>query len=204
MPVTVAYPGIAPVSPTAPSLREGPATIGAVGRLAPVKGHEYLIAAVKHLQDRGIAVRAEIVGSGPRRAQLEQLAERLGVIESLAFLGWREDVRAHHAHWDVFVAPSLYEGFGLATLEAMGSGLPVVASAVGGLAELVEDGTTGFLVAPRDEHSLADRLHRLLEDEALRTQMGSAGRDRAGAAFTEAGMAEQIASVYDRLLKSTT
>jgi glycosyltransferase involved in cell wall biosynthesis len=115
-------------------------------------------------------------------------------------LGWCTDVQALHRQWDVFAMPSLHEGFGLAALEAMGSGLPIVASDVGGLPELIEDSTTGYLVPPGDEVALAERLGHLLADEALRSRMGSAARERASREFSNARMAHLILEVYDRLL----
>jgi glycosyltransferase involved in cell wall biosynthesis len=92
------------------------------------------------------------------------------------------------------------EGFGLSALEAMASGLPVVASAVGGLNELVEDGVTGFLVPPRDARELADRIDRLLRSSELRMRMGAAARARASAMFSREQMVETIEGVYRQLL----
>ena len=107
------------------------------------------------------------------------------------------------AGWDVFVQPSLDEGFPIATLEAMAAGLPVVASAVGGLLELVQDGETGWLVAAASPGELATRLRELISDERRREAMGIAGRQRALRDFSIAKMVEQTVAVYDGLLTQT-
>lgn len=197
---TVVYPGIANPPQRDSRRSSGPLTVGTVGRLAPLKGYRHLLGAVKHLRDRGLDIRAEIAGIGMSAQHLQELASSLGVEMAVDFLGWRDDIWELHSRWEVFACPSLSEGFGLAALEAMGSGLPVVASAVGGLQELVEHGRSGFLVPPGDEVALADRLGALLQDQPLRMEMGAAGRARAVNRFSEAQMVEQIARVYDRLL----
>src|SRR5919198_85514 len=114
----------------------------------------------------------------------------------VSFLGWQSDIALLHRRWCIFVIPSVSEGFGLSALEAMASGLPVVASAVGGLNELVEDGVTGFLVPPRDPRELADRIDRLLRSSELRIGMGAAARARASAMFSREQMVETIEGVY--------
>ena len=125
----------------------------------------------------------ELAGSGTCEPRLRSLAAQLGIADSVNFLGWREDVDALHRRWQVFVQPSIHEGSGSSALEAMASGLPVVASAAGGLPEVVEDGRTGFLVPVGAVDALVDRLGRLLEDEELRAEMGDAGRETRPRAF---------------------
>jgi hypothetical protein len=106
------------------------------------------------------------------------------------------------AGWDIFVLPSLDEGFGVAALEAMSAGLPVIASAVGGLCELVENGETGWLVSAAVPAEIAQRIRELVQDPHLREIMGIAGRQRALRNFTISRMVEQTIAVYDKLSAS--
>jgi glycosyltransferase involved in cell wall biosynthesis len=104
------------------------------------------------------------------------------------------------ADWDVYVQPSLGEPFGIAALEAMAAGLPVVATSAGGLPELVEHGRTGWLIPPCDPSALADRLRSLLIDPGERHRMGIAGHVRARRAFSIDRMIGSISAIYDELL----
>jgi glycosyltransferase involved in cell wall biosynthesis len=196
---TVIYPS-AEVPHSKASLRGRPPTIGAVGRLEPVKGFGFLLEAAAVLRARFPDLRVELAGSGTDGPRLRSLAERLGLAGVVSFLGWQEDVSDLHRRWQVLAQPSLHEGFGLGALEAMAAGVPVVASATGGLPELVEDERTGFLVPVGDVEALAGRLATLLEDELLRTRMGEAARRRAIRSFSADEMAARTAAVYDRLL----
>jgi glycosyltransferase involved in cell wall biosynthesis len=198
-PATVVSPGTDVPDRVAPLLASPP-TIGTAARLESVKGLPFLLQAAGALQRRYPDLRIEIAGSGSCEPRLRLLASRLGLAESISFLGWQQDVDALHRRWQVFAQPSIYEGFGLAALEAMASGLPVVASATGGLPELVKDGITGFLVPVGDVDALADRLGQLLEDDELRVRMGQAARERVREHFSGAAMGAKIAQVYDRLL----
>jgi glycosyltransferase involved in cell wall biosynthesis len=196
---TVIYPG-AEVPEAKASLRERPFKIGAVGRLEPVKGFGFLLEAVALLGARFPDLRVQFAGRGTDEPRLRSLVERLGLARVVDFLGWQRDVNALHRSWHVLAQPSLHEGFGLAALEAMAAGVPVVASATGGLPELVEDERTGFLVPVGDVEALAGRLGRLLEDEALRIRIGEAARLRAVGSFSVEEMAARTAAVYDELL----
>jgi glycosyltransferase involved in cell wall biosynthesis len=196
---TVIYPGVE-IPPSAASVESRGPTIGTVGRLEPIKGLGSLLEAAAVLQGRYPDLRVELAGSGTCESRLRSRAADLGLGDSVSFLGWREDVNALHGRWHVFAQPSLHEGFGLGALEAMAAGLPVVATATGGLPELVEDGQTGLLVPAGAVDALADRLGRLLADERLRSQMGDAARRRARRSFSVDEMAAKTARVYDRLL----
>jgi glycosyltransferase involved in cell wall biosynthesis len=198
-PAAVVYPGTDAPDRVAPLLASPP-TIGTVARLEPIKGLPFLFQAAGTLERRHPDLRIEVAGTGSCDPLLRLLASRLGLARSISFLGWRQDVEALHRRWQVFVQPSIYEGFGLAALEAMASGLPVVASATGGLPELVEDGITGFLVPVGDVDALADRLGQLLGDEKLRVRVGQAARERVREHFSGAAMGAKIAQLYDGLL----
>jgi glycosyltransferase involved in cell wall biosynthesis len=196
---TVVYPGVDVVDPVA-SPSPAPPTIGTIGRLEPIKGLAFLLEAAAVLRHRLPDLRIELAGSGSCEPRLRSLAAQLGIAESVSFLGWTDDVNALLRRWQVFAQPSIHEGLGLSVLEAMAAGRPVVASATGGLPELVVDGRTGFLVPVGAVDALVDRIGTLLADENLRTRMGHAGWQRARDGFTVADMAEKTAQVYDRLL----
>lgn len=177
-----------------------PTIIGAAARLVPVKGIEYLIRAFGLLHAEFPEAVLEIAGSGPMRSSLEELAQQLGLTNQVRFLGWLNDLARALARWDIYVLSSIQDGFPIAVLEAMGAGLPVVASNVGGLGEMLEDGRTGWLVRPADPPALADRLRALLANPDQRRAMGVAGRARAQDRFSEKGMAEAVGRVYNELL----
>jgi glycosyltransferase involved in cell wall biosynthesis len=174
--------------------------VGMACRLVEQKGVMYAIQALKLLHERKGDVRLVIAGDGELRGQLAQLAQGLGVAEHVHFLGWQEDVPALMAGFDVFAMPSLWEGFGLVMLEAMASRLPIVASHVSAIPEIVTHGDNGFLVAPRDPQALAYALELLHDDRQLRLYMGQNGEDRLETHFSPQRMANLTQEVYARVL----
>ena len=166
--------------------------IVAVARLTPQKGVDVAISALQSLPDDVALV---VLGEGPARAELERVAGELGIAARVHLLGRVPDVAAWLRRASVLVHPARWEGFGLGVLEAMLAGLPVVASNVSSLPELVVDGTTGFLVPPDDPRALAAALVRALDEPRL----GEAGRARARAEFSVARMADRTAALYSRL-----
>ena len=177
-------------------------TIGTACRLVPIKDVITIVEALVRLRVDVPDARLEIAGDGPERAHLEEKVAARGLTGAVSFLGWRTDIRAVMSGWDVFALASLDEGFPIAALEAMAMGLPVVASAVGGLLELVVDGQTGWLVPPGDSGALAQRLRALLISPDLRQAMGAAGHDRARQHFSVEQMVNAITRIYDRVLQS--
>ena len=169
--------------------------VGTVGRLVPVKDHATLLYAAVHLGSRGLRCEVVIAGDGPLREATTTLAGELGLGRT-HLLGHRPDVERVLAALDVFVLPSRSEGLSNTILEAMASGLPVVATRVGGAEELVEEGATGLLVPPGEPAALADALGRLLVAPDLRRVMGAAGRRRAGREFALAGMIREYQELY--------
>ena len=150
-------------------------TVVCVGNLRVEKGHGVLLRAfARTLADR--PARLVLVGDGPLRHQLAAEVSSLGIDAHVSFLGSRDDVWAVLSEADIFAFPSLSEPLGIAVMEAMAAGLPVIASDVGGLPEVVQHGVSGLLVQPGDERSLSDGLGRLLDDPAARAEMGEAGR----------------------------
>ena len=194
----VIYAGVAPAHAGARTGATGP-VFGAAGRLVTVKGFDCLLRAFAAVVAEAPAARLEICGDGPLRSELEAQARRLGCGHAVTFLGWRRDYPACAGGWDVFVQPSLEEGFGVALLEAMAHGLPAVASDVGGIPELVEPGVTGWLVPPGDDAALARALLASLRAPCAIRRMGDAAR-RSAARFSTEAMALQTAALYEELL----
>jgi glycosyltransferase involved in cell wall biosynthesis len=174
--------------------------VGTAGRLVPLKGNVYLIRALGSLCREFPNLRLEIAGSGPERPALEQEVHSQHLEDRIRFLGWQPNLLPLMMGWDIYAQPSLGEPFGIAALEAMSVGLPVVATAAGGLPELVEHGRTGWLVPPSNPQALAKRLRGLMVDPEQRRHMGAAGRARARESFSMARMVGVISSIYDEVL----
>jgi glycosyltransferase involved in cell wall biosynthesis len=169
----------------------------AVANLRPEKGHDVLIDASADVLRRFPDAQFELVGGGSELLQpLLARAESRGVLHAFTFLGHRDDVPARLADADIFVLPSRSEAFPNAVLEAMATGLPIVASGVGGILELVNDGATGLLVPPGDAPALADRLCRLMNDPAFAARLGDAARDEALARYAFDRMVAAFESLY--------
>lgn len=208
-PVTVVPYGI-DVARFEPRARNGarPAevVVGAVARLSPEKGLDDLLRAVALLVERGMPLRVVLAGDGPRRQRLERLAGQLGIAGRVDFRGEvpHEQVPAVLAELDVFVMPSRAEGFGVAALEAAAMELPVVASRVHGLPDVVVDGVTGLLVPPRKVDALADAIGRLAADADLRATMGRAGRAFVQERYRWEDNVAQMERLYRHLLEPFT
>lgn len=172
--------------------------VGTAGRLVPVKDHATLVQALKLLRDRGVAVTGVVAGDGPLRAALEAQARALGIAAHVMFPGHLADVERLFAALDVFVLSSRSEGLSNTILEAMASGLPVVATRVGGADELVEDGVTGILVPPENPGALADGILRPVGDPQWRRAAGAAGQRRALSTFGLSRMLDDYSGLYGR------
>ncbi len=159
-----------------PEVPENKVIIGTVGRLTAVKGQDVLLKAVYELKQNGREVFLLLLGEGERRQELEEIADRLQLTECVRFLGWRSDVGAVMKSFDIFCLPSLNEGMGKVVVEAMAMGLPIVASNVGGITDLVRDGENGLLVPSGDAKALAKALATLCDDQQMRRKMGEAGK----------------------------
>ncbi len=156
-----------------------------VGRMASVKGVPVLLNAIKQLLPTHPDITLTVVGDGPERAAFERRAEELGLSERVKFVGYQAQskVRDFLNSTDVFVLPSFAEGVPVVLMEAMAAGVPVVTTRIAGVAELVDDGQSGYLVAPGDAESLARGIDALLIDHEKRTAFGHAGRAKVGDAF---------------------
>lgn len=170
-----------------------------VASLHTRKGHAVLLEALAEVLRRGARPLCLAAGTGPEGEALHDQARRLDLAGTVRWLGQVQDVRPVLAASDVVVMPSLAEGLGVAAIEAMAAGRAVVASRVGGLPELIDDGVQGLLVPPGDAAALAAALVRCLDDVALRERLGAAGRLRAGS-FSTLAMARGTEAVYERAL----
>lgn len=181
-------------------LAEDDFVLGMSAQLIARKGHEYAFAAVHSLLGRHPTLRLLCFGRGAMESALRASLERDGLGERVRLVGFVDDLDALLPGLDLFVHPALREGLGLAVLEAMSAGLPIVAAAAGGLVDAVTDGVEGLLVAPADAHALARAVERLLEDPDLRRAMGQAGRARVVRDFSIAAMSDAYMNLYRAVL----
>jgi glycosyltransferase involved in cell wall biosynthesis len=184
-------------------LHDNALVVGTVGRLAPVKDQVTLLEAMALLRQNGVPATLLVAGEGPLKESLQRRTVTLGLQDYVKFLGHRPDVERVLAAFDVFVLSSVSEGLSNAIIEAMASGLAVVATRVGGADEIVEDGVTGTLVPPRSPRAIALAIARLFRDEKLRTKMGIAARARAELEFTLPEMVRQYEALYQDLASSS-
>jgi len=186
-------------SPT--RLLAGGPIVGAVARLAPVKGLQYLIDAAPEILRRCPEARFLLVGDGEMRSVLQAQVHTLGLSDRIVFTGFREDIPALIAGMDVFVLPSINEGMGRVLVMAMALGKPIVATRVGGVAELLGDGEAGLLVPPRDPAALAEATTALLQDATRASPLAEAGRRRAPR-YSAKAMLEALAKVYREVMSN--
>ena len=169
-----------------------------VGNLIPIKGHEVLVRAVAALAAEFKELALEIIGDGPERSHLHGLAQQLQIAERVRFLGRQSRAQVAEAMrlCTVFALPSRYEGLGCVYLEAMSSGKPVIGCRGQGIAEIIQQGSNGFLVGPDNEKELALAIGLLLRDEGLRQRIGTAARDTVLDRLTLSQQAESLARIY--------
>ena len=176
--------------------------LAVVGRLIPIKAHDVLLAALTRVREELPEATLEIAGEGPLDAELRATVTRLGLRDAVSFLGRVAPAAPVFERSAVVVVPSRGEGFGMVALEAMERGRAVVASDVGGLPEIVEDGVTGIVVPPDEPEALAAALLELLRDPARAAAMGAAGRVRALAAFSQGRCTDRIEELYRAALET--
>lgn len=179
--------------------------VGTVGRLVPIKGYTYLLHAVREVADAvGGSLAVVVVGDGPLRQVLEVEADHARIGHLIKFLGWRSDVAQVYSDLDVFVQPSLNEGTPVSLIEAMAAGTPVVATRVGGVPDVVDDGCSGLLVPARDPSALAQAIVRLWRDPALRQRMGDDARRRVQPGYDISDLVARLQALYLQLLTNRT
>ncbi len=201
--IRIIYSGVDPAlfQPTAPvGERPGPLVIGTAAVLEERKGYAFLLEAAALLKSQGHRLAYRFAGEGSQRERLEKLVMKLGLKEEVFFAGFVSDVPAFLSTIDIFALPSVNEGLGVAVLEAMAAGRPVVASRVGGIPELVEDRITGVLVPPEDPQALAEAISQLASEKPLAQEMGAKGCKRVHERFTLEKMARRNEKYYYELL----
>jgi glycosyltransferase involved in cell wall biosynthesis len=175
--------------------------IGSTARLHAEHDHATLVQAFARLAVRWPDARLLLVGRGREEARLRTLGEALGIVSSIRFVGEQADIAPWLAQMDLYAHASLTAGISNSILEAMATGLPVVATAVGGTPEVVADGETGLLVPPGDPVGLAEALETLLANPTMAQTFGQAGRARIEAHFGEGLMLQRMEALLDRLIR---
>lgn len=176
--------------------------IGIIARLVPVKDHQTLFLAFKKIRQVNPKIRLLVVGEGPLEQELKNYVSSLSEEKNIIFLGNRTDVKELLHIMDIVCLSSIHEGLSLTLLEAMASARPVIATNVGGNAELVIDGLTGFLVPSQNPDRMAETLAKLLKDEEKRKSMGEMGRRRVEERFNIQGSVKQYEDLYFSLAKT--
>jgi len=171
--------------------------------MAVQKGYKYLIKAIPQVIKEFPQMKLLIIGGGgvpseTTEEEIKRLVKILGLTNYVHFLGWRKDIGEILSICDLFVLPSLWEGFGLSNVEAMAAGIPVVATNVDAIPEVVSDGETGILVPPKNSGALANAILSLLKDPEKMRKMGQAGKKRAFTFFS----AERMVKDYEKLYLS--
>jgi glycosyltransferase involved in cell wall biosynthesis len=170
--------------------------------MTAVKRTDDVLVAFKGLRDEGIDAVLCMVGDGPDRPELERRAHELGVVRDTLFLGYQEHVAPFYAAFDALVLPSSNEGTPVSAIEALAAGRPVVATRVGGVPDVVEDGEDGFLVEPGATDALTDRLTQLARDPGLRNKMGQSGRKRVLPRYAVNRLVDDVDRLYRSLLEA--
>jgi glycosyltransferase involved in cell wall biosynthesis len=182
-------------------IADGRFVVGWIGRMTGVKRADDVLRALKLLRTAGVDACLCMVGDGPDRDRVEQLAGQLGVVRHCLFPGYQEEVGQFFSAFDVFVLPSGNEGTPVTAIEALASGCPVVATRVGGVPDVVRDGEDGFLVEAGAVEDLADRLRRLAVDPALRLRLGEAGRAHVLDRYSVDRLIDDVDRLYRDLLE---
>ena len=175
--------------------------VGWVGRMTGVKSTGAVLEIVRAARDEGVDAVLCMVGDGPDRVRLEQLAHELGIARSCFFVGYQEDVAGYYRLFDAFVLPSVTEGTPVSAIEALASGTPVVANRVGGVPDVVRDGVDGFLVEAGDVRGAGRRLAELAGDPKLRARMGEAGRARVLDRYAVSRLVDDVDRLYRALAR---
>jgi len=175
--------------------------IGVVARIVGEKGYEYILKAMPKVLELHPSALLVIVGDGPLKAQMQELAGKLGIYENTIFLGYRRDVEKLVADFDLFVLPSINEGLGLSLLEAMALGKPVIATEVGGIPEVIKNGKNGLLIPPGDEKALAMAILKILSSKDFSRKLGQVAKETVYEKFSAISMAQKTVELYDDILR---
>ncbi len=176
--------------------------VGLVANLKKIKGIQYFLEASRLVSVKRKDLQFVIIGGGYEEERFKKMASRLGLEKTVCFLGIKEDIRPYLHSFDMAVNSSLTEGFSNSILEYLATGLPVIATKVGGNSELVEDGVNGFLVPPADSQALTDKILVLAENQELRNRFGQKGRKRAEEKFSLTRQMARLEEFYSDLVRS--
>ena len=206
--ITVVHNGIDIDRFERPVVRNGPVLVGTVGHLAPIKGHDVFLRAAAIIRERQRDVRFVVIGEDKSpemsyRRELESLVAELGLNETVTMPGWQDDMPAALSSLTLFVSAARSEPFGLAIVEAMAAGLPVVAARSEGALEIIEDGVCGKLVSVGDHDALAKAINDLLDDPVECSRLGSNAKLAARERFSLKRMATDTERVYDEVINHT-
>jgi len=205
--VTLIYHGIeigGPIdggSQSGSEMKNGNPVVGTVGRLEPQKAIDDFLKAARIVKEHIPQVSFIIVGDGPLKKELERLSITLGIEGNVVFTGWQENVAKYIAGMDIFCLTSRWEGFGIILLEAMAMKMPIVATRVGGVPEIVEEGKGGILVPPGKPEELANGLCLLLSDAKMRKQMGYYNAEKVKTVFNVKDMIKKYEEMYKGFFK---
>lgn len=198
--VVVVYNGISEVKEEAQVLKDPhKIKIATVGTLNFQKGMQYLIQALPVVIKEFPDVSLEIIGSGPYKKKLEKIVKKLKLEKKVKFAGFLSDISGYLANFDLYVQPSLSESFGLAIVQAMGVGLPVVATETGGIPEVVTTGKTGILVPSKNSKALSAAILEIIRDPKMARQMGEMGRRDARLKFNLDDMISELEQIYEEM-----
>ena len=177
--------------------------VGIIARLVPIKDHSTFLEAAADLHRSRPDVRFLIVGDGELRPHLEQQAHALGLSQCVTFLGWQRELEPIYADLDLVVLSSLNEGTPVSLIEAMAAGLPVVATRVGGVSDLVEHGKTGLLVPPKDPEAFSGAMEALLGDPDRGREMGRLARETVYPTYSDAALIDRMDHLYSSMLHAS-
>jgi glycosyltransferase involved in cell wall biosynthesis len=170
-----------------------------IGRLFKQKGLDILIDSMSLLRARGMHVSLKVVGEGPRRIEYERLVQRYELSDRIQFVGRRQDAQELMRRARALVMPSRFEGLSMVLLEAMSLGMPVIATAVSGASEVIDDGVSGYLVRPKDVVGLAEGIGVVLGDRTLASRIGQNARDTVEREFSMTYYAARLLRVYEKV-----
>ncbi|KPK42635.1 MAG: hypothetical protein AMJ78_01815 [Omnitrophica WOR_2 bacterium SM23_29] len=179
--------------------------VGIIGRLVAVKNHRMFLEAIKCLSthvDNNFNLKYLIIGDGKERPALEEYTKNLGLDGDVIFCGWRQDPENIYSDIDIIALTSLNEGTPVSLIEALAAGRSVVATDVGGVADVVEDGVNGYLVPSGDVEGFSKRLAELIEDSQKRRQFGFKGREMVRGRFSKERLIEDVKNLYESAIPS--
>ena len=175
--------------------------IGTVGRFFPQKGQKYLLEAVAKVRNNFPHIAVFVIGDGSLKEELQDHTKNLNIEQNIIFTGVRRDIPALLAAMDIFIFPSLWEGFGNALVEAMAAGKPIIATDIPSVREILDSGKSGIVVPPANSEAIAQSLELLLSDRALAENLGNAARERALSSFTIDSTVRRYSSLYRSILE---